>query len=53
MTTITVHTPSFPTRAPRGATLLAAAAYRGWRAFQGLRDWIREARDAETRPSHR
>jgi hypothetical protein len=53
MTTITVQTPSFSTRAPRGARLLAALAYQGWRGVRALRNWVRLARAAETRPSHR
>lgn len=53
MTTITVQTPSFSTRAPRGAVLLATLAATGWRGLAALGRWLRQARAAEKRLSHR
>jgi hypothetical protein len=53
MTTITVQIPSFSTRAPRGAVLLASLAATGWRGLVAIGGWLRKARAAEKRLSHR
>jgi hypothetical protein len=52
MNQITVQVPVFPTRAPRGASLAAELAVFAWRRAAALGAWIRQARAAETRPSH-
>jgi len=52
MNQITVQVPAFPTRAPRGASLMAELAVFGWRRVSALGQWVRQARVAETRPSH-
>ena len=53
MSHITIQVPSFPTRAPRGATLLAELAAFGWQGVAAVGEWFRQAREAETRMSHR
>jgi hypothetical protein len=53
MNQITVQVPAFSTRAPRGASLMAELAVFGWRRVAALGRWIRQARAAETRLSHR
>jgi hypothetical protein len=53
MTHITVQVPVFPTRAPRGASLMAELAVFAWRRVAALGHWVRHARTAETRLSHR
>ena len=52
MTHITVQVPVFPTRAPRGASLMAELAVFGWRRVSALGRWVRQARVAEARLSH-
>jgi hypothetical protein len=52
MSQITVQVPAFPTRAPRGASLVAELAVFGWRAVAAVGEWFRQAREAETRMSH-
>ena len=53
MIQITVQVPVFPTRAPRGAALVAELAVYGWRGLAAVGEWFRQAREAETRMSHR
>jgi hypothetical protein len=52
MNQITVQVPVFPTRAPRGASLMAELAVLGWRSVSALGQWVRQARAAETSLSH-
>jgi hypothetical protein len=52
MNHITVQVPAFPTRAPRGASLAAELAVFAWRGLAAVGEWVRQARAAESRPSH-
>jgi hypothetical protein len=52
MNQITVQVPAFPTRAPRGASLVAELAVFVWRGLASIGEWFRQAREAETRMSH-